>query len=98
MKEYILTEKDIEYLENALYSPKHSRDNTVPEESIMVSSSSYNYYKSPDKFKLNNYNKKEVCTCNDGYLCEHRVNWLLDFIESKELKTRKRKLKNLNED
>ena len=76
MKEYVLTEKDIEYLEKALCSPRAYRD-TLPKETIM------------------DYEK--ICTCNAGYFCEHRLDWLLDFIENKELKARKTKLKNLNE-
>ena len=81
MKEYVLTEKDIEYLRKALYSPTTIyRDPNLPDESIMI----YNLFKG-------------VCECDDGYLCEHRLEWLIEYIENKELKTRKTKIDKLNE-
>jgi hypothetical protein len=79
MKEYVLNEKDIEYLKEALEIPKtyvYNKDNYP--NSIML------------------YDK--VCNCDDGFLCEHRLEWLINFIESKKLKTRKTKLIKLNED
>jgi len=79
MKEYILTEKNIDYLKKALVCPTSQ------------SVADKEHY--PDSILL----YKEVCTCDDGYLCEHRLEWLINYIESKELRTRKTKLNILNE-
>jgi len=76
MKEYIITEKDIEYLKKALESP------------WSLTNAKKNY---PESLML--YTK--ICSCDDGYFCEHRLKWLIDYIENKELKTRKTKLKKL---
>lgn len=86
--EYVLTDKDIEYLKKCLYSEKYSGDPNLPEESIMVYSVTYN----------NGVSNNGVCDCDDGALCEHRLEWLIDYIENKKLKTRKTKLIKLNED
>ena len=77
MKEYILNEKEIEYLKKALYTPKFWKDPNLPDESIMISDETI------------------VCHHDDGFLCEHRLEWLINYIESKELRTRKTKLKEL---
>ena len=37
MKEYVLTEKDLEYLKKALYTPEYWKDPKLPNESIMLS-------------------------------------------------------------
>lgn len=37
----------------------------------------------------------EICKCDDGFLCEHRLEWLMNYIEKKEFKTRKTKIENL---
>lgn len=77
MKEYILNEKEIEYLKKALECPTTYHNATK-----------INY---PNSILL----YKEVCDCDDGFLCEHRLEWLINYIESKELRTRKTKLKEL---
>lgn len=79
MKEYVITEKDIEYLKKALESP-----------TTYHNAKKINY---PDSIML----YTEVCPCDDGFLCSHRLEWLINYIESKGLKTRKTKLIKLNE-
>jgi hypothetical protein len=74
MKEYVLTEKDIENLRKIL-STRSNYNAPVLNESIM------------------SYGK--VCKHDEGHLCEHRLEFLIKYIESKELKTRKTKLKKI---
>ena len=76
MNEFVLNEKDIEYLKKALYSAKSYSEKNIPKESIMT-------YESE-------------CSCDDGFLCEHRLEWLINYIESKKLRTRKTKLNKIN--
>lgn len=28
-------------------------------------------------------NYGEICSCDTGYLCEHRLQWIIDFIKNK---------------
>ena len=41
------------------------------------SNATYSSYEDDDSIML--YDK--ICTCDDGFLCEHRLKWILDFIK-----------------
>lgn len=80
MKEYVLTENDIENIKKFLYT-RNNYSSPVLKESIM-------------EFEV-------VCDHNSGHFCEHRLKFIIEYIEGNELKTRKTKLKkieNLNDD
>ena len=79
MKEYVLTENDIEYLKRTLkftaIDIQRCNNPNISSENIMI------------------YNK--ICKCDDFFFCEHRLEWLIKYIENKEIKTRQTKLKKL---
>jgi hypothetical protein len=82
MKEYVLNEKDIDFLKKALYAGRKSF--TRSQSTLLPTGTSILKY-------------KKVCDHDDGYFCEHRLEWLINYIENKEIRTRKVKLEKIND-
>lgn len=39
-------------------------------------------------------NYSEICNCDDGFLCEHRLQWIVDFLVEQEKIMKIKKIKN----
>jgi hypothetical protein len=58
---------------------------------------SSHYWKDPNLPEESIMECYKVCNHDDGFFCEHRLEWLINFIENKEIKTRKVKLEKIKE-
>jgi len=50
----------------------------------------YNSFKTYDS--IMNYG--QICNCNSGFLCEHRLQWIVDFLVEQEKIMKIKKIKN----